>query len=469
MTATDGRRDDLKKIRRLDVQHAGLLLDKMLVWPDVPEDPAGAEAANKEALRALLEAAPIRVPEGYPRAFARRQARLEQLTGGIEGGATEVRRATARGRLVVNLGAAAARETNIALLHTWGVPYLPGSALKGLASAAAHGAGVPAWRKADDREARLQGEDHRSLFGDTSESGCVVFHDAWWVPEGNDLPLDLDTMTVHHRGYYQDGASPPADCDEPNPVAFLTARGTFLIALTGPEEWVEAAFDWLDVGLRHEGIGAKTAAGYGRMVLDKSARQREREERADAERKQREEEKRRVEARRRRLGELVALCKGKSNARQVFEEIQQLAADEALHDDVRRALRGLYEKGKDCWPDWLKRSANPEQRAFAERFEMTPVESPPKPAGHPGAAPAPSSAGAWESGLAWIALDQKNRSTLYFVGAAGRKPEERNLKDVKIEGGGLEEALRAAGPDAPVEVEGQRDGKKIAGVRWPVR
>ncbi|MGK3967326.1 hypothetical protein WMF38_24525 [Sorangium sp. So ce118] len=40
---------------------------------------------------------------------------------------------------------------------------------------------------------------------------------------------------------------------------------------------------------------------------------------------------------------------------------------------------------------------------------------------------------------------------------------------MKIEEGGLEEALRAAGPDAPVEVEGQRDGKKITGVHRPVR
>ncbi|WP_437288481.1 type III-B CRISPR module RAMP protein Cmr6 [Sorangium sp. So ce406] len=469
MTATDGRRNDLKKIRRLDVQHAGLLLDKMLVWPDVREDPDGEEAASKEALRALLEAAPIKVPEGYPRAFARRQALLEQLTGGIERGGTQVRRATAKGRLVVNLGAAAVRETNLALLHTWGVPYLPGSALKGLASAAAHGAGVPAWQKADDKNTRLQGEDHRMLFGDTSESGGVVFHDAWWVPEGNELPLDLDTMTVHHRSYYQDGASPPADCDEPNPVAFLTTRGTFLIALTGPEEWVEAAFDWLDVGLRHDGIGAKTAAGYGRMALDKSPRQREREEREEAERKQREQEKQRAEARRRRLSELVAMFKGKSNARQVFEEVQQISADEALDDDVRKALRDLHEKGKDCWSDWLKRSASPEQRAFAERFRMMPVESSPRPAVQPGVAPAPSSAISWERGLAWIARDQKNRSTLYCVGAVGRKPEERNLKDVKIEGGGLEEALRAAGPNAPVEVEVQRDGKKVAGIRPPVR
>lgn len=470
MTAIDGRRRDLKEIRRLHVQHAGLLLDKMLVWPEAPDDRAGQEAADKEALRALLEAAAlIKVPEGYPRAFARRRALLEQLVGSVERGATQVRCATANGRLVVNLGAAAARETNIALLHTWGVPYLPGSALKGLASAAAHRAGVPVWQKADAKKEKPQGADHRSLFGATDESGCVVFHDAWWVPEGDQLPLDLDTMTVHHRGYYADGASPPADYDEPNPVAFLTARGAFLVALTGPEEWVEAAFEWLDVGLKHDGIGAKTAAGYGRMRLEKSPRQREREEREAAERERREEERKRVEAKRRRLGDLVAAFRGKSTARQVFEEIQQISAEESLHDDVRRALRALYEKESECWREWLKRDASPEQRVFAERFQMSPVVSLPKPVVSAGAAPAPPRTGVWERGLAWIGRDHKNRSMLYFVGATGRKPEERNRKDVKIEEGDLEVALCAAAPGAPVEVEGERDGRKIVGIRRPVR
>ncbi|WP_437494726.1 type III-B CRISPR module RAMP protein Cmr6 [Sorangium sp. So ce1014] len=471
MTASDGRREALRKVRGVNVQHAGLLLDKMLVWPDppAPERSSGVEP-GKEALRALLEqAVRIKVPEGYPRAFAQRRSRLEQLTGGVERGATQLRCATAKGRLVVNLGAAAARETNIALLHTWGVPYIPGSALKGLASAAAHGAGVPAWQKPDERTNMLQGEDHRLLFGDTTESGCVVFHDAWWIPEGSQLPLDLDTMTVHHRGYYQGDGSPPADHDEPNPVAFLTARGAFLIALTGPEEWVEAAFDWLDVGFNHDGIGAKTAAGYGRMSLDKSPRQREREAREEAERERREQEKKRIEARRRRLSELVGTFRGKSNARQIFEEIQRISADEALRDDVRRALRELYDKDGACWRDWLKRDANPEQQALAARFEMGSVDAPKKTAAHPEAAPTPSSAGAWQNGLAWLARDQKNRLTLYFIGAAGRQLEERNRKDVKIEEEGLEAALRAAGPDAPVGVEGQRDGKKIAAIRRPSR
>ncbi|WP_437677261.1 type III-B CRISPR module RAMP protein Cmr6 [Sorangium sp. So ce131] len=465
----DGRRDDLRKIRRVDVQHAGLLLDKMLVWPDRPDDPSDAEAASKSAFRALMEAARIRVPEGYSRAFARRRTWLERFTGGFERGGTQLRRATAKGRLVVNLGAAAVRETNLALLHTWGVPYLPGSALKGLASAAAHRSGVPAWRKVDEREGRLQGEDHRLMFGDTGESGCVVFHDAWWVPEDDELPLDLDTMTVHHRGYYQGDGSPPADGDEPNPVAFLTTRGAFLIALTGPEEWVEAAFDWLDSGLKEDGIGAKTAAGYGRMLLDKSPRQREREEREEAERKQREEEKKRNEARRRRLRELVGIFRGKSNARQVFEQIQQIAADQALHEDVKRALRELFEKDKVCWRDWLKSGADPEQQALARQFEMEATGIPLKAPIHAVAPPASAGTGVWEKGLAWIARDQKNRSMLFFLGKGSRKPEERNRKDVKIEEEGLEEVLRAAGPDAPVEVEGLRDGKKIAGIRRPVR
>jgi CRISPR-associated protein Cmr6 len=72
-------------------------------------------------------------------------------------------------------------------------------------------------------------------------------------------------MTVHHPDYYQGQGSPPADWDNPNPVAFLSAHGRFLLALTGPEEWSRAALEILTEALEQDGVGAKTAAGYGRM------------------------------------------------------------------------------------------------------------------------------------------------------------------------------------------------------------
>jgi CRISPR-associated protein Cmr6 len=170
--------------------------------------------------------------------------------------------------MVVGLGAESVLETSIALHRTYGVPYIPGSALKGLAAAAAHKRlEDPEWRKVKEDE--KIGAFHRILFGDQEGSGYVTFHDALWIPNGDKLPLDLDVMTVHHPDYYQgkDNNAPPADWDSPNPVAFVSAHGKYLLALTGFEEWVETAMEILKEALQQDGIGAKTAAGYGRMSV----------------------------------------------------------------------------------------------------------------------------------------------------------------------------------------------------------
>ena len=50
-------------------------------------------------------------------------------------------------------------------------------------------------------------------------------------------------------------------------MAFLSTRGRFLLAVTGPEEWANAALEILQAALEQDGIGAKTAAGYGRMKV----------------------------------------------------------------------------------------------------------------------------------------------------------------------------------------------------------
>ncbi|MBK8230634.1 MAG: type III-B CRISPR module RAMP protein Cmr6 [Candidatus Eisenbacteria bacterium] len=161
-----------------------------------------------------------------------------------------------------------------ALHHTYGVPVIPGSALKGLAAnyARIH-LDHTSWHKPKKEDPSDVGASYRALFGDTTEAGCVIFHDALWIPDSEDkdkdkLPLDLDVMTVHHREYYgTHGQKPPADSDDPNPVSFVTARGTYLIALEGPSDWTDAAMSILKRALAEEGIGAKTAAGYGRLDL----------------------------------------------------------------------------------------------------------------------------------------------------------------------------------------------------------
>jgi len=176
--------------------------------------------------------------------------------------------------MAVGLGAASVLEVSIALHHTFGTPLIPGSALKGLAASYAR-------RRLLDEAWRPSGPSFRALFGDHTEASCVAFHDALWIPERDTaLPLDLDVMAVHHAKYYmtQERPPPPADSDDPTPVPFVTARGSYLIVIEGPPQWTDVAMGILKLALLEDGIGAKTAAGYGRLELVyRSAAQQEKE------------------------------------------------------------------------------------------------------------------------------------------------------------------------------------------------
>ncbi len=247
--------------------HPGLWIDKMIA----ADEPNSASAAPH--LKRIVRPP---VPDGYEAAFALRERTLSERA---DEGRAILLNAEATGRLVVGLGAKGVLELGITLDHTWGVPYLPGSALKGVAASAAHRFGSAAWRKPDGWPAAgAPGNfaaltDFQALFGTTGNAGAVVFHDAWWDPVGQtSVPLELDVMTVHHPDYYQreaGAAQAPTDFDEPFPVPFLSGTGKFVCALEGPPAWVEAAEAWLELGLDRLGLGAKTSSGYGRFQVSR--------------------------------------------------------------------------------------------------------------------------------------------------------------------------------------------------------
>lgn len=202
----------------------------------------------------------------------------------------------ARSRIAVGLGADSVLETSLRLHRTYGVPILPGSALKGLAAhycrrvygglakARATCEDVndpvrkqympsPEW-KPEQRRKNLadHGWDfttHDLLFGHVAGAGGVIFHDAWYVPGSGPggKPFLPDVMTVHHADYYGGKGKPPADWDSPNPVAYINVApgAKFLIALEGEREWTDLAMRILTEALKNDGIGAKTSSGYGRL------------------------------------------------------------------------------------------------------------------------------------------------------------------------------------------------------------
>jgi CRISPR-associated protein Cmr6 len=240
------RRACLTSVEKTATTNAGLWLDRFIRNQD-RED----KGSRRDLVR---EAAEIPGGETYARWFERWRQVLRDC-------GVECREAEVAGRMAVGLGAEGVLETAIALHRTCGVPYIPGSALKGLAAAFA--------RQHLGEDWQPHTPAYKIVFGDTAAAGYVTFFDALPLP-GKRL-LYPDVLTVHHQEYYKGTGAPPADWDSPKPVPFLAATGKYLIALSGPVEWVQTTFEILSHALWHQGIGAKTSSGYGRLKLEAKA------------------------------------------------------------------------------------------------------------------------------------------------------------------------------------------------------
>ena len=216
----------------------------------------------------------------------------------------------AQGRLLVldavavapfttGLGHAHPMENGFAFLNPYGLPYLPGSGVKGVLRQAARELADHQW--GDTRGWTTAAID--ALFGvadpaaDADESpafqrGALLFWDV--LPQIAGDRLQVEVMTPHQSHYYQnDTKSPnganPHESGQLNPINFLTVPpgsgfvfhvqcNLPLLARTAPElaennHWqtlvqtaLRHAFAWL-------GFGAKTAVGYGAMAEDAKARQ----------------------------------------------------------------------------------------------------------------------------------------------------------------------------------------------------
>lgn len=247
--------------RAQKVSHAGLVLDKGL---EEQQTGTGGSEARKRLFDKLCGASS---PEPYKPAFQRWQAVVQALPNTV----SQVMKT--KGRLIVGLGGESVLETGLTLHHTYGVPFIPGSALKGLARHYAEQVlGITASKDSNKSLDKLSEPErhHRVLFGTTDDAGYVTFMDALYVPGSapSDQPLVLDTITTHHPKYYTGGQTQwPWDFDDPNPVSFISVRGSFLVAVQGPtEEWAKLAMDILTKALQDYGIGGKTSSGYGKLA-----------------------------------------------------------------------------------------------------------------------------------------------------------------------------------------------------------
>lgn len=210
-------------------------------------------------------------------------------------------------------------ENGFAFLNPYGLPYLPGSGIKGVLRQAARELADGDWGDTHGWDAVHPSPTGRgaggegvspidALFGkedsNNAQRGALTFWDVILQIAGDSLTVEI--MTPHQSHYYQQkrerksgDSTSPHESGQPNPISFLTvppkSRFVFHVqcnlahltriapALAENDQWkalltaaLEHAFQWL-------GFGAKTAVGYGAMSIDKEAAIRAEKARIEAE------------------------------------------------------------------------------------------------------------------------------------------------------------------------------------------
>jgi CRISPR-associated protein Cmr6 len=178
-------------------------------------------------------------------------------------------------RMVVGHASQAVLESGVQLHHTYGTPVIPGSSFKGLIAHYTHQYYGPDWLNPDSeglRQGQKIGKYAELLFGSTESAGYVQFLDAMWIPTDK-RPLSKDVISVHQTEYYRKN-TPPTDTDSPTVVTFLAVRNnqSFILPVIGPIDWINLVETLLEEALEKHGIGAKTNAGYGRMMVKSAVR-----------------------------------------------------------------------------------------------------------------------------------------------------------------------------------------------------
>jgi CRISPR-associated protein Cmr6 len=265
----DGRITRTHLPYRLDGQtpiNPALLLKRLWVEGTADEITNDVQTAQ---LAAVAQACAQTPPELLTAIHHRRRAAVTGIAARHGTGARTLRALVIRPmwRVVVGHGEESAQETSMTLSPTYGLPVVPGSALKGVAAAQA--ANV----LSSSDLVRLFGGPRPGTDRDTEAGGrgSVVVLDALPVRPPT---VVVDVLTPHVKPYYDEAAStgtprtPPAEYHNPVPVRFLAVEATpFRTLVAGPERDVALFTDLLTTALDELGVGAKTAAGYGYCTL----------------------------------------------------------------------------------------------------------------------------------------------------------------------------------------------------------
>jgi len=164
-------------------------------------------------------------------------------------------------RMIINMAGGILENAGLALHRFFNCPYIPGSALKGIARHAAW----CEWNNAGETQKETIDDDIHRIFGspasrdnpDNHRKGSIAFLNAF--PADRNWKLRIDILNSHGGNDYTN----------PVPNFFMTvekgAGFVFTLKQIGKDssEDLEKALYWLKTGLMDHGAGAKTAGGYG--------------------------------------------------------------------------------------------------------------------------------------------------------------------------------------------------------------
>ncbi len=215
-------------------------------------------------------------------------------------------------RLAIGMGYSSLFENGLLFHHTYGVPYIPGESLKGLARAVL----LMSIYENDEVKKRVkslfelegyllkEGKDFekdeltslldklkielifdadnfkvenahrvfRNIFGTLERRGQVIFFDALPKSFKPSEHLEVDIMNVHYQSYYTNKKE-PGDWEDPKPIKFLVVKERVRFSIyidVAPlgykfeeQRAIELVRKLLRVGLENFGIGGKKRKGYG--------------------------------------------------------------------------------------------------------------------------------------------------------------------------------------------------------------
>ncbi len=185
--------------------------------------------------------------------------------------------------MVTGMGNPHPTENGFLWHPTLGVPYIPGSQVKGIVRSL-----IEQYfdgQNSDKENLLYQWFGSKSKLSDNEKDnqvGRFIFFDAIPIKPAT---LVVDIMTPHMGKWYSEGNEIgniekeadriPADWHDPVPIPFLAVKdATFLFSIAERNHAenngeIEEVFDILNKALEYLGVGAKTQTGYGYMTIIK--------------------------------------------------------------------------------------------------------------------------------------------------------------------------------------------------------